>query len=135
MLEHGDFTALPALDNDAVKFRQIVVNLLSNAAKFTENGTIRVEAAYDDTAECLQLAVSDTGIGMTEEQQAQVFEAFVQAEDSTSHLYGGSGLGLAICRDFCELMGGTITVESTPGQGSTFRVSLPGAPAVISAAA
>jgi signal transduction histidine kinase len=65
---------------------------------------------------------------MTDEQQAQVFEAFVQAEDSTSHRYGGSGLGLAICRDFCELMGGTISVQSAPGAGATFRVSLPADP-------
>ncbi len=134
-IEQSDFSALPMLYNDAVKFRQIVVNLLSNAAKFTENGTIRVEASFDESAEAVEIAVSDTGIGMSEEQQAQVFEAFVQAEDTTSNVYGGSGLGLAICRDFCELMGGTISVESRPGEGSTFRVRLPAAPRSVPEAA
>jgi signal transduction histidine kinase len=134
-IERGDFRALPLLYNDAVKFRQIVVNLLSNAAKFTENGTIRVEASFDESAKAVEIAVSDTGIGMSEEQQAQVFEAFVQAEDTTSNVYGGSGLGLAICRDYCELMGGSISVESRPGEGSTFRVSLPAAPRSVPEAA
>ena len=132
-LQRGDFSSLPELFNDAVKFRQIVVNLLSNAAKFTENGTISIDAQHD--GEALVIIVSDTGIGMTETQQAQVFEAFVQAEDRTSQVYGGSGLGLAICRDFCELMGGSIAVSSAPGEGSTFTVRLPAAPASVPAAA
>ncbi len=134
-LRCDDFTALPVLNNDAVKFRQIIVNLLSNAAKFTENGTIAVSANVDPHNHSLEIAVSDTGIGMTEEQQAQVFEAFVQAEASTSQDYGGSGLGLAICHDFCELMGGTITVESAPGEGSTFRLRLPVDPESVPEAA
>ncbi|MFT7287213.1 MAG: signal transduction histidine kinase [Halieaceae bacterium] len=119
------FDALPDIVNDAVKFRQIVVNLLSNAAKFTEKGKITIRAHMALSGEALELEFNDTGIGMTESQQAQIFEAFVQAEDSTSLHYGGSGLGLSICRDFCELMGGTITAESTPGEGSTFRVRIP----------
>ncbi len=123
-----DLSALPTIYNDAVKFRQVIVNLLSNAAKFTEQGSIRINAAYHEDDQTVEICVSDTGIGMTDEQQAQVFEAFVQAEDSTSHRYGGSGLGLAICRDFCELMGGTISVQSAPGAGATFRVSLPADP-------
>ena len=69
--------------------------------------------------------VSDTGIGMTDEQQAKIFDAFVQADKSTSRNYGGTGLGLAICKDFCELMGGDISVESEPGVGTSFRVNLP----------
>ena len=114
--------------NDAVKFRQIIVNLLSNAAKFTDNGLIEVTAMHDEAAQEILVTVKDSGIGMTEEQQSQVFELFVQAEDSTSQVYGGSGLGLAICRDFCELMGGSISVSSAPGEGSRFSVRLPAAP-------
>jgi len=72
--------------------------------------------------------VRDTGIGMDEEQQSRVFEAFVQADSSISANYGGTGLGLAICRDFCELMGGSIAVESAAGAGSTFTVVLPSDP-------
>ncbi len=135
MLEQGDFSDLPDLYNDAVKFRQIVVNLLSNAAKFTANGTITVDARHDPVQQTLELTVSDTGIGMSEEEQARIFEAFVQADERISSLYGGSGLGLAICRDFCELMGGRINVESVPGRGSTFRVSLPAAPVSVPEAA
>jgi signal transduction histidine kinase len=134
-LDCGDFSSLPEINNDALKFRQIVVNLLSNAAKFTRNGTISLRAAFDEAEQVLTVEVSDTGIGMTEEQQARVFEAFVQAEDNTSADYGGSGLGLAICRDFCNLMGGEIGVESEPGRGSTFTVRLPAAPASVPAAA
>jgi signal transduction histidine kinase len=129
------FADLPTLYNDAVKFRQIIVNLLSNAAKFTENGVISVTASYLDDEDTLLVSVSDNGIGMTEEQQAQVFEAFVQAEENTSRDYGGSGLGLSICRDFCVLMGGSISVESAPGKGSTFSVRLPAAPESVPEAA
>ena len=73
----------------------------------------------------LEIAVKDTGIGMNRAQQGRIFEAFVQAETSTSANYGGTGLGLAICRDYCELMGGSIRVESAPGKGATFIVRLP----------
>lgn len=135
VLQCDDFSELPRIYTDAVKFRQIIVNLLSNAAKFTEQGTIAVQASFSELDHALKIAVSDTGIGMTEEQQALVFEAFVQAEDSTSNTYGGTGLGLAICRDFCELMGGTIGVSSNPGEGSTFVVSLPVAPESVPEAA
>jgi len=134
-LEQGDFSALPTLYNDAVKFRQIVVNLLSNAAKFTADGTIKVDARHDPDRQVLELTVSDTGIGMSEEEQGRIFEAFVQADDRISSTYGGSGLGLAISRDFCELMGGRISVDSVPGQGSIFRVSLPAAPVSVPEAA
>jgi signal transduction histidine kinase len=113
-----------AMHADLTKVRQTLFNLLSNAAKFTEHGTIRlaVERGADDW---LTLSVSDTGIGMTEEQLGRLFEAFSQAEASTRSKYGGTGLGLAISRHFCRLMGGDLTVESVHGQGSTFTVRLP----------
>jgi signal transduction histidine kinase len=125
-LEVGDFTALPTLYNDVSKFRQIFVNLLSNASKFTENGYISVLAhAIEDRPGWVEFNVRDTGIGMDEEQQARIFDAFVQANSSTSAIYGGTGLGLAICSDNCALMGGDISVSSKPGSGSTFTVMLP----------
>ena len=101
---------------DQTKVRQALFNLLSNAAKFTDHGTISltVQREPDDW---LTFAVSDTGIGMTEEQLGRLFEAFSQAEASTRSTYGGTGLGLAISRHFCRLMGGDLTVESVYGQG------------------
>ena len=111
------------------KFRQIFTNLLSNACKFTNAGYITVLATEpEEHPGWVEIAVRDTGIGMNEDQQNQVFEAFVQADASTSANYGGTGLGLAICRDYCQLMGGTIRVESQPGNGSTFTVLLPSDP-------
>jgi signal transduction histidine kinase len=109
---------------DLTKVRQALFNLLSNAAKFTDHGTISltVEREPDDW---LTFAVSDTGIGMTEEQLGRLFEAFSQAEASTRSQYGGTGLGLAISRHFCRLMGGDLSVTSVYGQGSTFTVRLP----------
>ncbi|KAA1194410.1 HAMP domain-containing histidine kinase [Pseudohalioglobus sediminis] len=128
-LHRPDTGELPTLYNDATKFRQIFTNLLSNACKFTENGQITVTAR--EPAEhpgWVEVSVRDTGIGMNEEQQQLVFEAFVQADSSTSANYGGTGLGLSICRDYCELMGGNIQVESAPGEGSKFTVLLPSDP-------
>ena len=117
---------LPVFFNDATKFRQIFVNLLSNACKFTHEGNIRLSAEVIEGAEQRVLfCVSDTGIGMTEDQQDKVFDAFVQADSSTSRNYGGTGLGLSICKDYCELMGGDISVESAPDVGTSFRVNLP----------
>jgi GAF domain-containing protein len=109
---------------DLTKVRQTLFNLLSNAAKFTDHGTISltVQRQSDDW---LTFAVSDTGIGMTDEQFGRLFEAFSQAEASTRSRYGGTGLGLAISRAFCRMMGGDLTVESIYGQGSTFTVRLP----------
>jgi signal transduction histidine kinase len=109
---------------DLTKVRQTLFNLLSNAAKFTDHGTISltVERRQNDW---LTFAVADTGIGMTEEQLSRLFEAFSQAEASTRSKYGGTGLGLAISRHFCRMMGGELTVESIHGQGSTFTVRLP----------
>ncbi len=135
-LKIGDFNQLPRLYSDANKFRQIFTNLLSNANKFTEQGYITLEGrVLTDNPEWIEIEVRDTGIGMDEAQQEKVFDAFVQADSSTSANYGGTGLGLAICREFCDLMGGSITVTSEPGVGSTFTVRLPTDPALAHAAA
>jgi len=108
---------------DGQKLRQIATNLLSNAAKFTKQGYIEIRATLTD--EALVIAVSDTGIGMTEEQQAYVFEEFRQADMSTTREYGGTGLGLSISQRLCSLLGGEITVSSVPHKGSTFLVRIP----------
>jgi signal transduction histidine kinase len=112
---------------DQTKVRQTLFNLLSNAAKFTDHGTISltVERQSAENGGWITFAVSDTGIGMTEEQLGRLFEAFSQAEASTRSRYGGTGLGLAISRHFCRLVGGDLTVESSYGRGSTFTVRLP----------
>jgi len=116
---------------DLTKVRQSLLNLLSNAAKFTERGAVslsaRRETDAEDGRESLSFAVTDTGIGMTQEQQGRLFEVFSQAEASTSKQFGGTGLGLALSREFCRLMGGDIGVSSTLGQGSTFTIHLPAA--------
>jgi PAS domain S-box-containing protein len=108
---------------DPTRVRQILLNLLSNACKFTQNGTIRMEAVGSGNG-WVEFHVSDTGIGMTEEQMGRLFEAFSQAETSTSARYGGTGLGLAISRRFCRMMGGDVEVRSEPGRGSRFTVRL-----------
>ncbi len=108
---------------DVTKVRQSLFNLVSNAAKFTEAGSITLIVSPEPDR--VEFAVSDTGIGMTEEQVGRLFQAFTQAESSTSKRYGGTGLGLALTREFCRLMGGDISVVSAPGEGSTFTVSLP----------
>ncbi|MFM7274599.1 MAG: sensor histidine kinase, partial [Gammaproteobacteria bacterium] len=113
--------------SDETRFRQIFLNVLSNACKFTEGGSIRVqiaEARREDRS-WLRFDVSDTGIGMSPEQAEAVFEPFVQADSSTTKRYGGTGLGLSLCREFCELLGGSISVRSEPGAGSCFTVELP----------
>ena len=114
---------LGEMQADATKLRQILFNLLGNAAKFTERGELRLRAARDTGS--VTFEVSDTGIGMTEEQLGRLFEAFSQADAGTSRRYGGTGLGLALVRHFAELMGGDVSVASVPGQGSTFTVRLP----------
>ncbi|MEM7222578.1 MAG: response regulator [Pseudomonadota bacterium] len=112
---------------DAFRFRQILLNLLSNAAKFTEKGTITVSAkpVEQDGHQRVLISVVDSGIGMTKEQASAVFMEFVQADASSTRKYGGTGLGLAISQRFCRMMDGEITVESTPGEGSTFTIDLP----------
>jgi CheY-like chemotaxis protein/anti-sigma regulatory factor (Ser/Thr protein kinase) len=108
---------------DPMRVRQALLNLASNAVKFTEKGQVTITAARSPDA--VVLSVSDTGIGMTPEQTARLFQDFTQADESTTRKYGGTGLGLAISRRFCRMMGGDITVESAPGQGSTFTIRLP----------
>jgi signal transduction histidine kinase len=110
---------------DATKLRQVLLNLLSNAAKFTKHGEITVRISGAAAADQIQFSVTDTGIGMTEEQLGRIFQPFVQAESSTSAKYGGTGLGLTLSRRFCQLMGGDLSVVSEPGAGSTFTVTLP----------
>ncbi|MEH6610364.1 MAG: HAMP domain-containing sensor histidine kinase [Halioglobus sp.] len=129
VLQLPTFDHLPDLYNDQAKFRQIITNLMSNACKFTHNGYISWSAGPVEGRDgWYQFSVRDTGIGMNQEQQQKVFEAFVQAESSTSANYGGTGLGLAICREYSELMGGTIAIESEPDKGATFTVVLPSDP-------
>ncbi len=111
------------LTGDSLRLGQILVNLINNAIKFTEHGQIAVEARVLERTTSkikLQFAVRDTGIGMTEEQRGRMFQAFTQADGSTTRKYGGTGLGLTICKRLVELMGGAIWVESAPGAGSTF---------------
>jgi PAS domain S-box-containing protein len=121
---------LPPLSVDAMRLRQILLNLLSNACKFTKGGEIslRVERVVADGRPCIAFAVADTGIGMTKEQQGRLFQDFTQADSSTARRYGGTGLGLAITRRLCRMMGGDISVGSDPGKGSLFVVRLPAGP-------
>jgi signal transduction histidine kinase len=114
---------LGEIQTDMTKLRQMLLNLLSNAAKFTEKGTIclRVQNEPDSVKFC----VTDNGIGMTEEQQNKLFQPFTQADASTTRRFGGTGLGLTITKQFAEMMGGTISVNTAFGQGSTFSISLP----------
>jgi signal transduction histidine kinase/DNA-binding response OmpR family regulator len=118
---------LGAMRADLTKVRQNLFNLLSNACKFTQRGTITLEVTREavDGLEWVTFRVSDTGIGMTPEQTAKLFQPFAQADASTTRQYGGTGLGLAITKHFCQMMGGDITVESELGKGSTFNIKLP----------
>jgi PAS domain S-box-containing protein len=118
---------LGAAHTDAFKLNQCVLNLLANAAKFTSKGALTIRARRDHTGagDWLEISVSDTGIGMTEDQVARLFNAFVQAETSTARRFGGTGLGLAITRSTVELLGGDVSVESAVGKGSTFTLRLP----------
>jgi signal transduction histidine kinase/CheY-like chemotaxis protein len=108
---------------DITKLRQSLFNLLSNASKFTENGKITLTVKRQESFTIF--SVADTGIGMTPEQQGNIFQAFSQADASTTRKYGGTGLGLVITQKFCQMMGGSITVDSTFGEGTTFTIMLP----------
>ena len=114
---------LGTIHADQIRFRQALLNLASNANKFTEKGTVTIAAQAQQTE--IMIAVTDTGIGMTEEQMGKLFQEFTQASSRTASKYGGTGLGLAISRHFCRMMGGDITVDSKPGEGSTFTIRLP----------
>jgi signal transduction histidine kinase/DNA-binding NarL/FixJ family response regulator/HPt (histidine-containing phosphotransfer) domain-containing protein len=119
----------PAYVADPLRLRQILSNFLSNALKFTRIGgvTVRVERVgkLEDGRENIALRVRDSGIGISDEQRALLFQPFSQAESGTARTFGGTGLGLAICRQLADLMGGTIELASTPGVGSTFSLVLP----------
>ncbi|NCA72229.1 MAG: response regulator [Sphingobacteriia bacterium] len=109
---------------DSLRITQVLTNLLSNAVKFTATGEVRL-VVRRPTAECLRLEVRDTGIGITAQAQQRLFQAFSQADSSTTRRYGGTGLGLMISKQLVDLMGGTIELSSQPGQGSTFRITIP----------
>jgi len=118
------------MNADVTKVRQTLFNLLSNASKFTENGSITLTVARHSPlathhSPLVTFHVTDTGIGMKPEQMNRLFQAFEQADASTTKKFGGTGLGLAISKKFCQLMGGDITVESEAGKGTTFTVTLP----------
>jgi len=117
---------IPTLYTDPDRLRQIILNLLSNAAKFTEDGEIKISASRSNGS--LTLSVSDTGIGIREEELQHIFEEFRQGDMSNGRKYAGTGLGLTIAKKFANLLGGDITVESEVGKGSTFTVTLPVGP-------
>lgn len=116
---------LGVIHSDPLKLRQILINLLSNAGKFTQDGVVTLTVGRDSVADWIECRVNDTGIGMTSGEIAALFQPFMQADTSSTRRYGGTGLGLALSRRLCELLGGTIQVASTPGAGSTFTVHLP----------
>ena len=123
---------LGAMRSDLTKVRQCLFNLVSNAAKFTEGGTVGVEVSRgrmagvdsDEPEDWMTFRVTDTGIGMSAEQILRLFQAFTQADASTTRKYGGTGLGLTITRRFCQMMGGDVTVSSDPGEGSAFTMKV-----------
>jgi signal transduction histidine kinase len=114
---------LPNLQTDRGKLRQTLINLLSNAAKFTPEGEIRLSAAA--RPEGVEIAVADTGVGMSRDQQSVIFDDFRQVEGSTTRPFGGMGLGLTLVRRFCELLGATVVVESAPAKGTRVSLRLP----------
>ena len=117
---------------DAMRLKQILLNLLSNACKFTKGGdvSLRVTTAPVNGRKWINFVVADSGIGMTPEQMSKLFAEFVQAEQTTARQYGGTGLGLAITRKLCTMMGGDVTVTSEIGKGSAFTVRLPAGPEI-----
>jgi signal transduction histidine kinase len=119
-------SGLGAMTIDPMRLRQILLNLLSNACKFTKGGAITLRARRVGGGQgFIEIAVADTGIGMTAEQQAKLFDEYTQADATTAKRFGGTGLGLAIARKLARMMGGDVTVQSEPGKGSVFTVRLP----------
>jgi signal transduction histidine kinase len=117
----------PVLLGDAGRLRQILLNLLSNAIKFTQHGEVLLRASLleqEGEQVVVKFSVSDSGIGIAREQQESIFEAFVQADSSTTRKYGGTGLGLSICKRLVTMMHGQMWLESRPGQGSTFHFTI-----------
>src|SRR4051812_43216404 len=120
---------LPTMQCDATKLKQCLLNLLSNASKFTRDGSVSLDIRPDpDRPGMILFAVRDTGIGMTDAQLARLFQAFSQADNSTTRQYGGTGLGLVITRSFARMLGGDVTLTSVAGEGSVFTLSLPERP-------
>jgi len=117
---HSD---LPSLNSDRDKLKQVILNLLSNSAKFTEQGEIKISAWHENGS--IKLTVSDTGIGMKQEALAHIFDEFRQVDMSTTRKYGGTGLGLAIVKKLVNLLGGEIGVESKEGKGTQFTMTIP----------
>jgi signal transduction histidine kinase len=116
---------VPRLKTDRQKVKQIVLNLLSNSLKFTEEGGIYIRASYESRSRIVSVTVRDTGIGIAAENQAHVFEDFRQLDSSPSRGHGGTGLGLSICRRLAQMLDGGITLESHMGSGSTFTLRIP----------
>src|SRR4029078_6133955 len=116
---------LPPLSSDRQKVKQILLNLLSNALKFTHQGGVTVSVRRNKKDHTLLLSVVDTGIGIAAEQQERIFEDFRQLDNSPTRAYGGTGLGLSICRRLAQMLDGKISVHSEPGQGATFTLSPP----------
>ncbi|RKG81036.1 PAS domain-containing sensor histidine kinase [Corallococcus terminator] len=120
-LEEG----LPGVWTDRQKVKQIVLNLLSNALKFTHEGSVHVSAEYQNGTGILSISVKDTGIGIDVSNQEKIFEDFQQVDSSPTRAYGGTGLGLSICRRLATMLGGRVSLQSSPGQGSTFTLHFP----------
>ncbi len=116
---------VPQLKGDRQKVKQIVLNLLSNALKFTPSGSVTIGATYDTRTRMVHIAVRDTGVGIPDEDQHKVFEDFRQLDSSPARGYGGTGLGLSICRRLSQMLGGSIELQSEVGRGSTFTLQLP----------
>jgi PAS domain S-box-containing protein len=116
---------LPPVHSDRAKVKQIVLNLLTNALKFTPEGSVKISATWDSPGDRILIAVTDTGIGIAPGDQARIFEDFSQADSSPTRAYGGAGLGLAICRRLASMLGGQIRVDSAVGRGSTFTLMVP----------
>jgi len=128
VFEITNTATVTAFTTDTQKLRQMLLNLLGNAAKFTRDGSVRLTVTEGSTGS-LNFVVSDTGVGMSADQLSQILEPFTQADADVTRKYGGTGLGLAITKSYAELLGGRLNVESEPGQGSRFTISLPIDPA------